>query len=423
MEDSNGLSYFTWDTNGMNLLQERDASGGVTAGYTHGYTPIDGIGSMVAANRTASGATYYQYPVYDHRGTVVRLTDADGEAAVATYEYDAWGTPLQASVSSPTAPNRFRYQSNWIDLVDSGGDLLLSPTRVYHAGVGRFLQRDLLAVTRMGASTRLGGDYWYSTGNALLFVDALGRKRVNVTHTCAGTGRRIEVEYECCTPRQRRIMGRRLCSVFPALTDVLGDLDLAAVSSVEQYVSSSSWQPSAAARRGVIAALAGKRGRLLQRLAQWFGPVDGMPKDAPHPHPITPAQLQTIARVYTKARNAFWSRMSIKCAGASWEYCKSGDVIAKVIGKRIHTCPAFWRSGRTPRQQASTMVHELTHAYAGTLDYGMYVASPPPDEIPEWWPERRSYTFFRNTGPMWRRFSLNIADVYSSFLEEEGYLK
>ena len=78
MEDSNGLSYFTWDANGMNLLQERDASGGVTAGYTHGYTPIDGIGSMVAASRTASGATYYQYPVYDHRGTVVRLTDGLG---------------------------------------------------------------------------------------------------------------------------------------------------------------------------------------------------------------------------------------------------------------------------------------------------------------------------------------------------------
>ena len=50
----------------------------MTAGYTHGYTPIDGIGSMVAANRTASGATYYQYPVYDHRGTVVRLTDGLG---------------------------------------------------------------------------------------------------------------------------------------------------------------------------------------------------------------------------------------------------------------------------------------------------------------------------------------------------------
>jgi len=103
---------------------------------------------MVAANRTASGATYYQYPVYDHRGTVVRLTDADGDAAVATYEYDAWGTPLQASVGAPTAPNRFRYQSNWIDLVDSGGELLLSRTRVYHAGVGRFVQRDRAFLAR-----------------------------------------------------------------------------------------------------------------------------------------------------------------------------------------------------------------------------------------------------------------------------------
>jgi len=142
VQEVSGLSYFTWDQNGMNLLCERDASGSVTAYYTHGYTPVDGIGSLVAAKRNEAGASYYQYPVYDHRGSVVRLLDENG-TPTAYFEYDAWGNQLKDQVLSGTATNRFRYQSNWIELKDSGGDLYLSPTRVYHARVGRFLGRDV----------------------------------------------------------------------------------------------------------------------------------------------------------------------------------------------------------------------------------------------------------------------------------------
>jgi len=144
IEESTGLRYFTWDENGMNLLCERDAAGAVVAEYAHGETPINGIGSLTAAKKADGGSTYYQYPVYDHRGTVMRLTDAEG-SVTATYEYDAWGNALQAA-DSP-AGNRFRYQSNWRALRDSGSGLLLSPTRVYDATLGRFLQRDQSPVT------------------------------------------------------------------------------------------------------------------------------------------------------------------------------------------------------------------------------------------------------------------------------------
>ncbi len=78
MQDSDGLSYFTWDTNGMNLLLERDATGTVTADYSHGYTPISGIGSLVSAKKLEGGHTYYQYPVTDHRRTVVAVLDDNG---------------------------------------------------------------------------------------------------------------------------------------------------------------------------------------------------------------------------------------------------------------------------------------------------------------------------------------------------------
>jgi len=140
MQDSSGLSYFTWDQNGMNLLAERDSAGAVTTYYTHGYTPVDGIGSMVAAKGNLYSTSYYHYPVYDHRGTVVRLVDQNG-TPTAYYEYDAWGNQLRNNVVGGVSENRFRYQSNWIDLVDSDGRACLSPTRIYCQTVGRFLQR------------------------------------------------------------------------------------------------------------------------------------------------------------------------------------------------------------------------------------------------------------------------------------------
>ena len=97
--ESTGTSYFTWDQNGMNLLSERDASGSVTAYYTHGYTPVDGIGSLVAAKHNEAGASYYKYPVYDHRGSVVRILDENG-TPTAYFEYDAWGNQLKDQVLS-----------------------------------------------------------------------------------------------------------------------------------------------------------------------------------------------------------------------------------------------------------------------------------------------------------------------------------
>ena len=55
LQDSDGLRYFTWDAGGLNLLYEKDASGNVVAEYTHGYTPVAGIGSLVAARRMLGG--------------------------------------------------------------------------------------------------------------------------------------------------------------------------------------------------------------------------------------------------------------------------------------------------------------------------------------------------------------------------------
>jgi RHS repeat-associated protein len=90
----------------------------------------------VGAKNVENGATYYQYPVYDHRGSVFRIVDENGDIK-DSYEYNAWGEVLGEAESGAT--NRFGWQSNWIRLKEG---LYKSPARLYAADAGRFLQRD-----------------------------------------------------------------------------------------------------------------------------------------------------------------------------------------------------------------------------------------------------------------------------------------
>ena len=138
IQESTGLRYFTWDRNGMNILCERDSTDSVVVQYSHGYTPTDGIGSMAGAKDTQDG-TYYQWPTYDNRGSILKLTD-ENDAVVGALQYDAWGRMLYEQV--PITPSRFGYQSNWIASRDSAMRLWLSPSRVYAPHLGIFVQPD-----------------------------------------------------------------------------------------------------------------------------------------------------------------------------------------------------------------------------------------------------------------------------------------
>jgi uncharacterized protein RhaS with RHS repeats len=81
--------------------------------------------------------TKYRYPIMDHRGSVVALTDETG-AVVARREYNAFGDVL--AESGDWSGFRFGYQSNWMTL---NGDLYLTESgRVYDAKIGRHLQRE-----------------------------------------------------------------------------------------------------------------------------------------------------------------------------------------------------------------------------------------------------------------------------------------
>lgn len=66
----------------MNLLSERTAAGTLTAGYAHGYTPIDGIGSLTGAKK-ADAST-------DHKNSRAACSDiSSGVRAAAARKGNA----------------------------------------------------------------------------------------------------------------------------------------------------------------------------------------------------------------------------------------------------------------------------------------------------------------------------------------------
>ncbi len=161
------------DPDGMNPLYDLADNDAMTPrrAYYHGHAPTGGIGSTVVVQQAAPGGTYYEYPIYDHRGTVARLTDENGNVT-AYYEYNAWGQELREEVVVPTgATNRLRYQSNWIELKDSDGTFYLPPQgRLYDSKIGGFLQRD----TRGGVA----GSYIFVGNNPLRYVDPTGTTKI-----------------------------------------------------------------------------------------------------------------------------------------------------------------------------------------------------------------------------------------------------
>ena len=157
VEDSDGTAYFQWD--GLDPVEERDASGGLTAKYVHGFTGIAGIGSLTYMKQGVNCLV----PHKDNTGSIRELSD-DSEDVVKYYEYDAFGTKLKESGNQV---NRFQFSANYMQLKVLE-NIYLSPTRVYHAGIGRFLQKDRI---------RFGAPYTYVTNQPTKYVDPAGLQK------------------------------------------------------------------------------------------------------------------------------------------------------------------------------------------------------------------------------------------------------
>jgi RHS repeat-associated protein len=160
-------TYFLWD--GPNLLQELNADGTVKEEHTNALSPIGGIGQLVETNRP--GQTPQKvYPIMDPRGSITKQLQSDGTTVQAAREYDAFGTIIPNSATG-TWLTRFGYQGQaWLELLSADGQQrrLLSPTRIYDPGDGRFLQQDPIV------RNRPTHHYLYCNNNPIVKVDPKG---------------------------------------------------------------------------------------------------------------------------------------------------------------------------------------------------------------------------------------------------------
>jgi RHS repeat-associated protein len=117
---------------GVNVVQERDASNNVKVAYTWAGS----IGSLLSrtVKGTGGGADAYYYYHYDGRGNVVQVTD-NNQNVVASYSYDAYGVKLTGpDTYQPYMYSTKEYNSN-TGLYDYG-------LRFYAPSLGRWLKRD-----------------------------------------------------------------------------------------------------------------------------------------------------------------------------------------------------------------------------------------------------------------------------------------
>jgi RHS repeat-associated protein len=147
-------NYYLYDNE--DIIAEYDASGSLTASYTHGQgidEPIQGL--------IPQGTVLEWYYTFDGLGTVSELTDAN-QNIVESYKYDAFGkleTP-------PTTGNPYTYTGREYD---SESGLYFYRARYYDAEVGRFLTQD--PITFDGGINF----YVYVGNNPLNFVDPTGK--------------------------------------------------------------------------------------------------------------------------------------------------------------------------------------------------------------------------------------------------------
>jgi RHS repeat-associated protein len=128
-KESGTLRYYDWD--GINVIQEKDASNEVTERQVHGYAPIASVGDIALMDK---GGTPY-VPVSDQVGTTWGLLDSSGSMA-SYYEYDAFGVSRGVSES---VSNLYRFGTKRLD-ADPG--LYHFIARQYEADLGRFVSRD-----------------------------------------------------------------------------------------------------------------------------------------------------------------------------------------------------------------------------------------------------------------------------------------
>jgi RHS repeat-associated protein len=150
--DSTGTTRYLWD--GLNILLELDGSGNLTRRYTHGYTPIEGVSTLIAVEGPIQCPCFYHF---DQVGGVRHLTDPYHNT-IKSYSYEPFGRIL---AQCGTAPNDFVFPADTAKL-PGFDELRLGYFRGYTPCQGRWASRDQLG----------GWNRWaFANGNPLSRVD------------------------------------------------------------------------------------------------------------------------------------------------------------------------------------------------------------------------------------------------------------
>jgi RHS repeat-associated protein len=127
---------------GWNVIEERHTSAGVSTkkdfvwglDLSQSMDGAGGIGGLLAVVDEAGTQMTF---AYDANGNVGQLVD-EGGSTIAKYEYDAFGQTVVAS-GAAAGENAYRFSTKYAD-VETG--LVYYGYRFYHAGLGRWVNRD-----------------------------------------------------------------------------------------------------------------------------------------------------------------------------------------------------------------------------------------------------------------------------------------
>jgi RHS repeat-associated protein len=160
--ESIGLTYYDWD--GINVIQEKDASNSVADRQLHGYAPIVSVGDIVLIDKGAGGAFV---PIADQVGTIWNLID-DSAAVANSYVYDAFGGG-RGMVEAIPSLFRFGTKRLAVDL-----SLYHFIARQYEASLARFISGDPLS------SHQQSRQYTYAGSHPTAAVDPVGLRMVYI---------------------------------------------------------------------------------------------------------------------------------------------------------------------------------------------------------------------------------------------------
>jgi YD repeat-containing protein len=176
--DSTGTTRYLWD--GLNIVLELDDSGNLTRRYTHGYSPIEGVSSLIAVEGPIRCPCFYHF---DQVGGVRQLTDPYHNT-IKSYAYEPFGRIL---AEAGAAPNDFVFPAGTMALPDVE-DARLGILRLYTPNAGRWFLRD---------AVRFVNRYGFVLDNPLGFVDPSSRWGEGVLRTAGAVlslpGRALEM--------------------------------------------------------------------------------------------------------------------------------------------------------------------------------------------------------------------------------------